>query len=238
MFTLAEAELIGNRWVAAGTDGPSWRLGIEEFDLGYVVWPVAPPGEQLPIGVGRAVIDRETGELSLWPAMPVPRVIEMYEEDRARRPAAPRTWDPAARNRRDLDRTTFPETITHLTLPTGRLQISRSMKGDGRPDLHPLVRDFLDELPVRKRERGADRCAEVAALSDALHRESADRAAAGRPDITLDEARSDLFGGADLVTYWLREPTDPRAGRTGPPCVSCLLLLRHLGFQLRPTTEV
>ncbi len=238
MFTLAEAELIGNRWVARGFDGRPWSLGLTEFDLGYVVWAVPPPGEQTPLGVGRAVIDRETGELSLWPAMPVPRVIQMYEEDRAGQPAVPRTWDPAARNRRDLGRVTFPETITHLTLPSGRLQISRCGKGDAEPDLHPLVGDFVYGLPTRKRERGWDRCSEVAALSDALHRETAERAAAGRPDITYDEARDELLGGADLVTYWLREPADPRAGRPGPPCVSCLLLLRHFGFQLRPTAEV
>ncbi|KWX05144.1 hypothetical protein TH66_04310 [Carbonactinospora thermoautotrophica] len=114
----------------------------------------------------------------------------------------------------------------------GRLLRVRSKKGDGELNHHPLVREFLEALPVEYRERGYDRCAEAAALSDALHEEDARRRAAGLPPITLEEARTAFFRGANVVTYRVREPGDPVGGQDGPPCLSCLLLLRYFGFQL------
>jgi hypothetical protein len=54
----------------------------------------------------------------------------------------------------------------------------------------------------------------------------------GEGRIGLDEVRGGLLRGAELVTYRVREPGDPHSGQPGPPCVSCLLLLRHLGFGL------
>jgi hypothetical protein len=57
-------------------------IGIHEFDLGYVVWGVEPePAGDAPpstIGSARGVIDRETGELTLWPALPADAVAEEY----------------------------------------------------------------------------------------------------------------------------------------------------------------
>jgi len=231
VITADEARFIAERWVAE--TAPALTAAVHEFDLGYVVWGVQPPGVPPEVGAGRGVIDKETGELSVWPSIPVELVAERYTEHRSAEPVAPRTWDPAAQARRDLRRLPIPATVTHLTVG-GRLRIARAAKGDGVLNHHPLVGGFLAGLPVEHRERGYDRCAEVVALSDALHAEDARRGVAGAPAITLEEARSVLFRGAGLVTYRVREPGDPVAGQAGPPCVSCLLLLRHLGFALAP----
>jgi len=229
VITADEARRIAERWVAESA--PASTVGVHEFDVGYVVWGIEPPDVPPQVGAGRGVIDKETGELSVWPSIPVEAVADRYAAQRAAEPPAPRTWDPAAQARRDLLRMPTPATVTHLTV-NGRLIIARGAKGDGVLNHHPLVAAFLAGLPVEHRERGFDRCAEVVALSDALHAEDARRGRAGALPITLEEARTGLFRGADLVTYRVREPGDPVAGQPGPPCVSCLLLLDHLGFQL------
>jgi hypothetical protein len=231
VFTLDEARRIAAQWVNRGRpDGARWRPEVLEFDLGYVIWGVPPEGERREVGAGRGVVDKATGELSLWPSLPVGRVVEMFRDERAREIPAPRTWDPARQTRRDLVRAGFPEHVTHVTLADGRAQISRSMKGDGEPNLHPLVAAVLAELTSRYRERAAARCSEVAAFSDVLHRADTQREADHRSRFTADEARRVLFRGADVVTYRVLEPDDDLAGRTVRPCLSCQQLLRQFGF--------
>ncbi len=224
-ITLDEARRIARQWVTADGSAPDAEVGVREFGAGYVVWRVDEP----EVGAGRGVIDKETGELSVWPSIPVEAVAERYAARRESEPPAPRTWDPAAQARRDLDRTATPSTVTHLTAG-GRLLIARSAKGDGVLNHHPLIAAFL--AGVEHRERGYDRCSEAVALSDVLHAEDARRQRAGTAPITLDEARTELLLGADLVTYRVREDGDPAAGQPAPPCVSCLLLLQHVGFTL------
>ncbi len=235
MITREEAEQIAEKWVGDSAP-PNVTLipAVHEFDLGYVVWGRQPPDSPPLFGAGRGIIDRETGELTLWPSLPVAVVVEQFRTRRAQRPPTPRTWDPADQARRDLRRVATPTNVTHLTL-TDRLLVARSVKGDYEPHHHRLVREFLfAELEPEHRQRGYDRCSEAAALSDALHAEDARRAAAAEPPITFEEARSDLFGGADMVTYRVRESGDPVAGQTGPPCISCALLARHFGFRWSP----
>jgi len=234
MITREEAGQIAEKWVAnSAPPEVSLTAAVHEFDLGYVVWGRQPPDSPPLFGAGRGIIDRETGELSVWPSLPVEMVIEQFRAQRAERPPAPRTSDPAEQARRDLRRVATPANVTHLTA-AGRLLIARSVKGDDEPNHHRLVRKFLDELAPEHRERGYDRCSEAAVLSDALHAEDARRAAAGEPPIRLDQARTDLFGGAGMVTFRVREHGDPVAGKTGPPCISCALLGRHFGFLLSP----
>lgn len=97
------------------------------------------------------------------------------------------------------------------------------------------MREFLFiELSPQYRERGYDRCSDVAVLSDALHAEDVRRSATGNPLITLEQARTGLFGGASMVTFRVREYGDAVAERSGPPCVSCALLGQHFGFLLLP----
>jgi hypothetical protein len=64
------------------------EIGIYEFDRGYVVWaelprrsdPSRPPES---VGAGSGVIDKETGELSVWPPLPAVTVAERYRAGRA-----------------------------------------------------------------------------------------------------------------------------------------------------------
>jgi hypothetical protein len=62
------------------------EVGIHEFDLGYVVWAVEPEpvGDRPPatVGTARGVIDRATGELTLWPALPPEAVAQEYRRAR------------------------------------------------------------------------------------------------------------------------------------------------------------
>ncbi len=237
MISREEADQIAQRWVAESAPADTELTPIvHEFDLGYVVWGRQPADAQPLFGAGRGIIDRETGELSVWPSLPVAMVIEEFKKRRAAFPPAPRAWSPAAQARRDLVRVATPANMTHLTV-RDRVLISRSVQGDDPPNHHPLVAAFLTQLAVELRERGYERCSEASALSDALHAEDARRAAAGEPPITLEQARDELFRGAGMVTYRVREQGDPVAGKSGPPCVSCALLARHFGFEMRVPTE-
>jgi hypothetical protein len=233
-----EAQLIAAAWVHQDKPvGAARTVGMHEFELGYVFWRVLPLGLAEDVGSGRAIVDRGTGELTYWPSAPVPTVVELYRAHRAEYPAAPLTWDPVAQARHDRLRVSYPAHVTQLRLADGRLRIGHSMKGDGIPRPHAIVREFLDRLPVELRERGHDRCAEVAAISDTLYAEDARRGAAGEPPVSLTEVRDQLLRGADLVTYRIREPDDPLGGQPTPPCLSCQALLRHCGFTLRPPSE-
>lgn len=235
MITREEAEQIAAKWVRdSAPAGASLTAVVNEFDLGYVVSARSAPGAPPLFGSGRGIIDRETGEFSVWPSLPVETVIARYRAGQADRPPRQWTWHPAAQARWDLEHVATPSTVTHLRFPDRRLT-ARSVKGDDPPNHHRLVVEFFrNDLPVEFRERGFDRCSEAAAISDALHAEDARRAAAGEQPITLADARSALFGGAEIVTYRVREPGDPVAGSSTPPCVSCAMLTRHFGFLLIP----
>lgn len=229
-----EARLIAASWVDQDKPvGARRELGVQDFDLGYVVWRVLPLGSAEDVGAGRAVVDRENGELTYWPSAPVESVIELYREYRREHPVAPLTWDPVAAARHDRLRAPYPRNVTHLTLSDGSLRRGFSMKGDGEPNPHILVREVLDGLPTGLRDRGGDRCSEVAVLSDLLHAEDARRWAVGILPLTVESVRGELLRGADLVTYAVREPDHPLAGEPVPPCGSCQSLLRTFGFGLQ-----
>ncbi|MGW6282672.1 YwqJ-related putative deaminase [Kribbella sp. NPDC055071] len=229
MITRTEAEQIAARWIADTAGAvPEPVAKVHEFELGYVVTP-RPAG----LGVARGIVDAETGELSVWPSLPLAAVMEMYRAHRAEEPPAPRTWDPADQIRADLRRVGTPATVTELRYGE-RLIVARSLKGPAEPNHHPLVRDFFTaELPAEYRERGHTRCSHAAALSDALHAEDARRAAAGAPNVGLSEVRAELFRDAELITRRIRERGDPAAGLLALPCVSCALLMLHLGIDVR-----
>lgn len=89
MISQAQAIAVADRWLnPSGADRPQRRVGIHEFDLGWVVWAVPPPPERDPVTgerrppaeVGNAcgVVDRRTGELSVWPSVPVEEIVRMY----------------------------------------------------------------------------------------------------------------------------------------------------------------
>jgi hypothetical protein len=102
-----------------------------------------------------------------------------------------------------------------------------SIRGDTAPDLHPLVRRFLHELPIESRERYVGWCAETVIVSDRLY--AAERLA-GR-SLTATAARAELWG-ARMSVCLIREEGDPAHGRTTPPCRSCAALLEWLGVEV------
>lgn len=230
----AEAEHIARLWATAAQSSAYPLIGsvVAEFDLGYVLTEALPPDYAPLSRPRRAVVDRETGDLSLWlPAgwssPSVEEVIERFRAWRAGRPRAVRTWDQARHEN--------PTHVTYLRLPALDPNVAdrwiRACGVDGgqtQPEHHPLVGHFLDTLaPDQRRER----CAQAAAMSDALYTEDVSRAVAGLPPITLDQARHRLFANASSLTYELRGPGGPPQGKQVPVCASCDLLVRHFSYQ-------
>lgn len=89
MITQAQAHATADRWLnPEGHQGPPREVAMQEFDLGWVVWAVPPPPEVDPetgqrrppaeIGTACGVIDRTSGELTVWPSVPVDEVVRMY----------------------------------------------------------------------------------------------------------------------------------------------------------------
>jgi hypothetical protein len=67
---------------APSAHGPI-EVGVYEFDLGFVTWPVEPDPtdwSKPPAMIGGSVIvvDRETGQPSIWPRLAAPQVAELY----------------------------------------------------------------------------------------------------------------------------------------------------------------
>lgn len=233
MITRDEAELIAEKWVNDSAPvGVSFAVAVHEFDLGYVVSARQQPGSASLFGTGLGVIDKHTGERSVWPGLPVQSIIDRYRVRRLGRPQTVWTWSPAERARWDLRHAATPSTISHLQLADRQVS-ARSVKGDDPPRHHRLVMEFMQaELRAADRVRGYERCSEAAAISDALHAEDALRQSTVAPPVTLAEARAELFDSATMVTYRVREPGDPVAGTAAPPCRSCAKLARHFGLTL------
>jgi hypothetical protein len=108
---------------------------------------------------------------------------------------------------------------------SGMVHSHTSIRGDQSPNLHPVVRDLLDGLPVEQRERYTGWCAEAALISDRLHEAEQ---AAGRP-VTADDARAVLAGGQIHISR-IREDGDPTHGQFQTPCRSCAVLLDWFGI--------
>jgi hypothetical protein len=86
-----QALAIADRWLnPEGSTEPRREVRTHEFDLGWVVWaaPAEPErdpvtGERRPpaeIGSACGVVDRRTGELTVWPSVPVEEVVRMYRQ--------------------------------------------------------------------------------------------------------------------------------------------------------------
>jgi hypothetical protein len=90
VISQAQALATADRWLNGHAPQEQHRrVGIQEFGLGWVVWAVPPPVEVDPVtgqrrppadfGNACGVVDRRTGELTVWPSVPVDEVIGMYE---------------------------------------------------------------------------------------------------------------------------------------------------------------
>ncbi|MER7820512.1 hypothetical protein ABTX79_35620, partial [Streptomyces sp. NPDC096153] len=108
MVTFAQAQERAEEWVNG--DVPAYQhreVRVREFELGFVVWAEdRPDGPTSDGGRQRMVIARDSGEATLWPALPVGEVIRRYEEEygatgAAEAPAA------APPERIDLNQTSF-----------------------------------------------------------------------------------------------------------------------------------
>ena len=118
----------------------------------------------------------------------------------------------------------LPMTAGALSL-NGAVYSRTSIRGDVAPAWHPLIQQFLQELPVESRERYAGWCAEVALISDRLY--AADKAA-GRA-LTADEARAAVRGGR-MSVHRIRERGNPAHGQPQPACRTCAALLSWFGL--------
>lgn len=85
----AAAQAVADAWINAGLDPRQWvRAVVHEFDLGYLVYRPAPRHTDTArpptdVGTGRGIIDKATGEISMWPSLPIDVVIDMYQRSKA-----------------------------------------------------------------------------------------------------------------------------------------------------------
>ncbi|CAM5232652.1 MULTISPECIES: SUKH-4 family immunity protein [Streptomyces] len=109
MVTYAQAQERAEEWING--DVPAYQhreVRVREFELGFVVWGEdRAEGPRSDAGGQRLVIARDSGEATLWPALPVGEVIRRYEEEYGRADG-PRDAVPApAPARLDLNQTSF-----------------------------------------------------------------------------------------------------------------------------------
>lgn len=140
---------------------------------------------------------------------------------------------PALRHRRDG---ILPTAAAALSV-RGATLTGTAARGDQLPELHPLVRDFLDTLTSAQRDRFTGRCAETILISRHLGAADAARSKrAARKPMTNGEARKSLKN-AKLTARYIREDGDPLHGSFAAPCRSCTALSAHFGVRIvDPTT--
>jgi len=230
MITREEAERISAVWAHRESLRRGYECApmVDEFELGYIVWSAPPPSvATLPGDIGRTVIDKQTGEVTSWAALPGPLIAQMYRDYRAARPDVVHTMDLAAELRRNTTRLPTPNVAAHLTLH-GRMFRAHGAKSDAPLRHHPLVREYLDQLPAGHLVRGGDRHAELIVLSDVLHEYDRQNALSGAPPLTLETARQ-LLAEAHLEVFLVREVGDPAGGPTPRGCESCINAMVHFG---------
>ncbi|MEU8456127.1 SUKH-4 family immunity protein [Streptomyces griseoaurantiacus] len=107
MVTYAQAQERAEEWING--DVPAYQhreVRVREFELGFVVWAEdRAEGPRSDGGAQRLVLARDSGEVTLWPSLPVGEVIRRYEEEYGRPDAVPQ--DAPAPARMDLNQTSF-----------------------------------------------------------------------------------------------------------------------------------
>ncbi|MFD8721575.1 SUKH-4 family immunity protein [Streptomyces sp. NPDC059629] len=107
MVTFAQAQERAEEWING--DVPAYQhreVRVREFGLGFVVWGEdRAEGPRSDAGGQRLVIARDSGEATLWPALPVGEVIRRYEEEYGRETEVADAVPAAARV--DLNQTSF-----------------------------------------------------------------------------------------------------------------------------------
>ncbi|WP_431945679.1 SUKH-4 family immunity protein [Actinacidiphila sp. bgisy167] len=109
MVTFAQAQERAEEWINAGVPGHLAReVRVREFDRGFVVW--SEPREDGPTaddGEVRIVIARDSGEATLWPALPVGEIVRRWEEAYGTAADAIADAVPEPPRRIDLEATSF-----------------------------------------------------------------------------------------------------------------------------------
>ncbi|MGW3815163.1 SUKH-4 family immunity protein [Streptomyces sp. NPDC005046] len=108
MVTFAQAQERAEEWINGDVPGYQHReVRVREFELGFVVWAEdRAEGPRSDGGGQRLVIARDSGEATLWPALPVGEVVRRYEEEYGV-PDGPPEPAPAPAARVDLNQTSF-----------------------------------------------------------------------------------------------------------------------------------
>ncbi|UFR04044.1 SUKH-4 family immunity protein [Streptomyces sp. Go40/10] len=109
MVTYAQAQERAEEWING--DVPVYQhreVRVREFELGFVVWGEdRAEGPRSDAGGQRLVIARDSGEATLWPALPVGEVIRRYEEEYGRAEEPQEAVPAPAAARVDLNQTSF-----------------------------------------------------------------------------------------------------------------------------------
>ncbi|WP_371501671.1 SUKH-4 family immunity protein [Kitasatospora sp. NBC_00374] len=91
MTSREQAIEAAHQWINGARPEEQWRpVAVHEFELGWVLWAEQPAATADPatgerrapaeIGSACAVVDRETGELTTWPSVPVEEVVQLYRD--------------------------------------------------------------------------------------------------------------------------------------------------------------
>ncbi|MBQ1018415.1 SUKH-3 domain-containing protein [Micromonospora sp. D93] len=226
MIDRQQAEQLAATWARRD----SQRLGhectamVDEFDLGYVITSVVPTEVRtVPGDLPTTVIDKQTGKVTTWPRVPSTVVAELYRRSQPAGPTAPRTVDPSSLLVREIHRGATPNTAAHLTID-GRIWTAQGTRADVPLNHHPLVRDYLQQLPPGELVRGGAAHAELIVVSDVLHEYDHRRAAEGIAPMGRAEAAA-LLEDARFEIFRIREPGDPAGGPAERPCDSCISFL-------------
>ncbi|MEU6119587.1 YwqJ-related putative deaminase [Streptomyces sp. NPDC047117] len=122
----------------------------------------------------------------------------------------------------------FPAVASSLLIH-GTVVSHTSIVGSERPNLHPSIWKFAEELSPEQRMPFTARCAESALVSDQLW--AIDSARNDGRTTTLREA-APHFEGSVLISKMVRDQGHPDHGRTTEPCGFCTLLLQELGVRV------
>lgn len=144
--------------------GQVWRAFVEDFELGWAIW-TAPPRDVVPeIGSGAVtVMDRDTGELSRWPAWPTERLATAYRQSRG---------DVQTVN--DTSGGVGLPMLASIVTPDGVRWQRQGARLGAEPRHHQLVAQWLAAQPTGALVRGVERHAELLVLSQVLRHREAD----------------------------------------------------------------
>lgn len=165
MPTIDDARRLAERLASEASlrTGRPWRGFVEEFEQGFAIWTVPPVGESPPIGLGKTVLDKETGGVTHWPSWPTSVLAAEYAAASPKpkaTPSPPGVLPLLARER-------------WIESPDGRVWRAESWPAEAAPTHHPLVAQWLSSQD--KLVRGVERHAELLVLSEALHDDGVDQ---------------------------------------------------------------